>query len=139
MGQFGVGLRAIVARVRRMERREKRKREPNRPVGVVPSPFMSGQAGRSGHPKGDPISDRRLFGSNRQHINRYIFAAKATFVEAHAATRRGEQRVILAQAHIHARIDAGAALTDDDVARNDGFAAKFLNAKATAGRIATIA
>jgi hypothetical protein len=88
---------------------------------------------------GNPISDRRLFGSNRHHIDRYIFAAKATFVESHAATRRSEQCVILAQAHIHARINAGAALTDDDVARNDGFAAKLLNAKTTAGRIATIA
>lgn len=25
------------------------------PFGVVPSPFLSGQAGRSGHPWGDPI------------------------------------------------------------------------------------
>ena len=139
MGQFGVGLRAMGAHVRRMERREKRKREPNRPVGVVPSPFMSDQTGRSGHPMGNPISDRRLFGSNRHHIDRYIFAAKATFVESHAATRRSEQCVILAQAHIHARINAGTALTDDDVARNDGFAPEFLNAKTTAGGIATIA
>src|SRR3546814_19917436 len=53
--------------------------------------------------------------------------------------RAREQRVILADADIAARIEFGAALAHDDVARNGDFAAELLHAETTACRIATVA
>ena len=76
--------------------------------------------------------DRRLFGCHRKRVNRHIFATLAAFVETHATTRGGEQRVITATADIHARIDACAALTHDDVAGEDSFATKLFDAQTTA-------
>ena len=75
----------------------------------------------------------RLFGSLCHHIYRYIFAAKFAVVEHHAAFGKRKQGVVLANTHIAARIDLGAALTHDNVATDDGFAAEFLHAKATTG------
>src|SRR5690606_27664268 len=51
----------------------------------------------------------------------------------------GKYRVILAHADARTRMPLGAALTRDDVARNHGFTAVFLDAEATTGRIATVA
>ena len=45
----------------------------------------------------------------------------------------------LYSADIHARIDAGAALTHDDVAGQHGFAAELLDAQTTARRVAAVA
>jgi hypothetical protein len=51
----------------------------------------------------------------------------------------GKYRVIAAHAHTIARVHGRAALTDEDVAGNDGFSAEFLHAKTAAGGIATVA
>ena len=101
-------------------------------MGVVPSPFAPDHVRLSGHPKGDPDMDRRLFGCHRNRVNRHVFATLAACVETHATTRGGEQRMISATADIHARIDACAALTHDDVTGEDSFAAEFFDAQTTA-------
>src|SRR5690606_5786259 len=59
--------------------------------------------------------------------------------EGHSAVDQREDRVILAQAHTRARMPLGAALADDDVAGDDGFAAELLDAETAAGGIATVA
>src|SRR3546814_19673990 len=56
-----------------------------------------------------------------------------------AAVGGREQRVVLADPDIDARIDLGPALTHDNVADDHVLTAEFFHAKATAGRIATIA
>src|SRR3546814_20202304 len=56
-----------------------------------------------------------------------------------AAVGGREQRVVLADPDIDARIDLGPALTHDNVAADHVLTAEFFHAKATAGRIATIA
>jgi hypothetical protein len=73
-----------------------------------------------------------LFGRRSCHVDRHIFAAKFTSVEAHTARDEREQSVVLAKANSCARINLGAALTDDNVATDDAFATEFLNAKAAA-------
>lgn len=52
---------------------------------------------------------------------------------------QGEERVVLAHANVHARVDAGAALTNDDVAGNDGLAAEDLYSAALTGTVTTVA
>lgn len=75
---------------------------------------------------------RPLFRSFGHHINRHIFAAELAIMETHATVRGSEQRVVFTHANIHARIYAGAALTNDDVTTDDFLATEFLYAKATA-------
>jgi hypothetical protein len=53
-------------------------------------------------------------------------------VETHTARDEREQSVVLAKANACARINLGAALTDDNVATDDAFATEFLNAKTAA-------
>src|SRR3546814_10201435 len=72
-------------------------------------------------------------------VDRYIFAAELAGVEYHAAFAQREQRMVLAHADIAARIDAGAALANDDVAADHFLTAELLNAKALRFRIATVA
>jgi hypothetical protein len=59
--------------------------------------------------------------------------------EFHLAVNKGEDRVVAAETHIGARIPLGAALTDQDVAGNDGLAAELLDAEAAALGIAAVA
>ena len=50
-----------------------------------------------------------------------------------------KQRMVLADADVDARVELGAALADDDVARDDGFAAVDFYAQAFRFRVATVA
>jgi hypothetical protein len=73
----------------------------------------------------------RLFGSLRKHVYRHVFAAKLAFMESHNAFRSREQGVILAHANVGTSMEAGAALTHDDVAADHILAAELLHTKAT--------
>src|SRR3546814_10580142 len=57
----------------------------------------------------------------------------------HMAVGGGEQGVILAHADVLAGMHLGAALADDDIARNDGLAAELLDAEALGLGVATVA
>src|SRR3546814_9903881 len=80
-----------------------------------------------------------LFGCRHNCVYRAELSAELALVEGHAAFDEREQRVILADADIAARIEFGAALAHEDVARNGDFAAELLHAETTACRIATVA
>lgn len=58
--------------------------------------------------------------------------AGAVFVEEHLTSAQGEQGVIFAHAYVRASGPASAALTNDDVARDDSLATEFFHAKAFA-------
>src|SRR5690606_12075785 len=58
--------------------------------------------------------------------------------ELHLAVGGGEEGVIAAHADVDAGVNAGAALTDDDVARQNLLAAKALDAKAFAFGVASV-
>jgi len=60
-------------------------------------------------------------------------------MKLYAALNEREQSMIRTQTNISARPDACAALTHENVAREDSFAAVFFHAKTTSGRIATVA
>src|SRR5258708_31331451 len=60
-------------------------------------------------------------------------------MEFHRAGDFGEDRVIAADADMPAGMELGAALADDDVARDHGLAAELLDAEAAARRIAPVA
>jgi len=59
-------------------------------------------------------------------------------IEAHASVDQGEDGVVAAEADILARDKLGAALPNNDIARDDGFAAKFLNAEPFADAVAPV-
>src|SRR5690606_13978984 len=60
-------------------------------------------------------------------------------LERHGAGNEGIDGMVDADTDARARMPFGAALADDDVARNYGFAAELLDAEASASRIATVA
>ena len=60
-------------------------------------------------------------------------------LELHVPIDDGEDRVIAAEADVGARLPAGAALAEDDVAGDDGLAARLLDAEAPAFGIAAVA
>ena len=63
----------------------------------------------------------------------------ATFlVEEHPAIDEREKRVVPAATDAQARMDLGAALTDDDVSSDHSLAAEFFHAEALAAGIATV-
>src|SRR3546814_13765124 len=80
-----------------------------------------------------------LFGCRHNCVYRAELSAELALVEGHAAFDEREQRVILADADIAARIEFGAALAHEDVARNGDFAAELLHAETTALRIPPVA
>src|SRR4051812_43804540 len=80
-----------------------------------------------------------LFGGDCHNVDRHVLAALLAIVESDAAAGERKEGVILAEADIGARIDAGAALADDDVAADHFLAAELLHAEATASRITTVA
>jgi len=59
---------------------------------------------------------RRLFFVSSSLVNRNLLPILAQTLEADHAVRLGEQGVVAAAAHIHAGVDMGAALADQDVA-----------------------
>jgi len=64
--------------------------------------------------------------------------AAAIFVETDVAIHKGENGVILAKADTAAWDPLGAALAEDDVASDDGFTAKFLDAQTLALAVSTV-
>ena len=62
----------------------------------------------------------------------------ATAIEFHAAIDEGEDGVIAAETDVAAGQELGAALADDDIAGDDGFAAEFLDAEALADAVAPV-
>ena len=81
--------------------------------------------------QGQPVIGCPLFGCLR-HVDRDIFAAEFTEVEAHAARDEREQGVIPAQTNAGTRVHPGPALADDDIAADHFLTAKLLDAKAAA-------
>ena len=63
----------------------------------------------------------------RNHVD--LFALGALVVELDRAFNQREQRVVAADADVVARVDARAALANDDVARDHDFAAELLDAE----------
>lgn len=63
----------------------------------------------------------------------------AVLVELDVAVRQGEQGPVPADADVHARVELGSALTDNDGAGADGFAAETLHAKTLALAVASVA
>ena len=74
-----------------------------------------------------------------QRSNAYIRFTFAFFAEGNRAVNQCEERVILADTDIAARIDLGAALADDDRAALGVLTAEQLDAETAACRIATVA
>ena len=67
----------------------------------------------------------------RKHRNKC--AAFQTFMKGHVSFGGCKDRVVTTKANTLARPPLGAALTHDDVARNDDFSTELLHAKATTG------
>ena len=76
-----------------------------------------------------------LLGGLRHRENRNKGPAFKAFVELHIAFDGCKDRVIRAHADAVARPHLGAALTKDDVARNDNFAAILLDAQTASGAV----
>src|SRR5262245_38872340 len=94
---------------------------------------------RRAAPLQTPIDRERLFGGERRrrsHVD--LDLAAAALAERHDAVGGGEQRVVAADADIVTGVHLGAALTDQDVAREDLLAAEALHTQPLALRIAAV-
>jgi len=80
-----------------------------------------------------------LFSGFRLWQDRNKRAVFQTLVKGHGTVNGCKDRVILAHAHAFGRPELGAALTHDDVAGDDSFAAIFLYAQTTPSGVATVA
>src|ERR1700722_5978113 len=81
-----------------------------------------------------------LFGCGLRHrLHRYVNPASALGAELDASVHQREQRVVLAEADIAARMPLGAALARQDVAGYHAFAAEGLDPEALAVGIAAVA
>src|SRR5262245_47546916 len=65
-------------------------------------------------------------------------ATAAPLAELHGTADEREQGVVAAAAHAGARVEVGAALADDDLARVDDLAAEALDAEALGVGVATV-
>src|SRR5690606_7819048 len=83
---------------------------------------------------GEVLTDRS--GSNNTDESTVEFTFN---FELHKAIGFGEQGVVFAQAHVHAWVKLGAALTHDDATGIDGLAAEHFNAETLGVGIATVA
>ena len=63
-------------------------------------------------------------------VNRSLLTILAQALEAQHAVRGGEQGVVAADAHVHAGVNVGAALTDQDVAGLDKLTIRALGTQA---------
>ena len=70
--------------------------------------------------------------------NRIDVDATTGPIESHVAIDQGENGVVAAKADVLARHELGPALANNDIACNDGFAAKSLNAESLAYAVATV-
>src|SRR5439155_405030 len=107
----------------------------------IPSPLdwnPSGSAGSTGCRR--TKMSRRLFGRSLRHrLHRHEDPAFGFGTELDAAGGQCEQRVVLAQADILARMPFGAALAGDDVAGQYRFAAENLQPQALTVGVAAVA
>ena len=87
---------------------------------------------------GNPVGYPMLFGRLRHNLDRAELSAKLAVVEHDATIDEREQGMVLAHAHVAARIEFGPALTHEDVAGNGFLPAELLDAEATTGRITTV-
>ena len=78
-------------------------------------------------------------GGDRRREHVHLDLAAGALAERHDAVGGGEQGVVAADADILAGIHLGAALTDQDVARQDFLAAEALHAEPLAVGIAAVA
>lgn len=85
--------------------------------------------------QGNSCEPQRLVGG--LGFRSYIDTAAFT-VEEYAAVHQGENGVVTAHAHALAGVPLGAALADDDVARDYFLAAEFFHAEALAAGVATV-
>jgi hypothetical protein len=69
---------------------------------------------------------------------RYVRTVFATFFEFYYAVGQGEQGMVLANAHVSARMVSGTPLTNDDITGNDGLATINLHTQSLAMRFATV-
>src|SRR5687768_17067064 len=113
-------------------------------MGPVPS---AGSGARPGQRKGElslPSEFRgrkKLFGGFDdfgERLDRNVGAAFLFRLEGGAAGHQRENRVVAAEADVVAGAPLGAALADDDVARDDELAAEFFHAEAFSGGIAAV-
>ena len=106
-------------------RAKKRKREAGSLPGSITLLFQAG---------GYPMAARAtaLFSCVRYRHDRYVLTVVALLAELDFTFNLGKKRVVFAHADVRARIPFGAALTDDDVTRNDVFATELFHAKAFA-------
>src|SRR4051812_29798878 len=81
---------------------------------------------------------RRGFGHGCA-LDRYVGPAENRLAEFDLTLDQGEQGVVLADTDIGAGMELGAALAHDDVAGDDAFTTELLDAKTTAGAVATVA
>src|SRR4029453_6310484 len=87
---------------------------------------------RRAAPPRNPIGRERLFGGDRRREHVHLDLAARALAERHDAVGGGEPGVVAADADILAGIHLGAALADQDVAREDLLAAEALHAQALA-------
>ena len=92
-------------------------------------------------PAGDRGDDRREFDAIAMALRRHFridIDAPTVAVKAHLAIDEGENGVIATETDALARVPLGPALTDDDIAGDDGLTAEFLHAAALAIRVASV-
>src|SRR6185437_14465231 len=80
-----------------------------------------------------------LLRSGRQRSDGHMDFALRAAGELHLAIHQGKDRVVAAEADIGAGVPFGAALADEDVASEHGFAAELFDAEAPAFRVAPVA
>src|ERR1044071_6022289 len=80
--------------------REHEKREPGRPVSLLRWSVRT-RVALVGNPAGCPM----LLGCHRHDLDRAEFAAELAVAEGHAAVREREEGMVLADAHVRARIE----------------------------------
>src|SRR4051812_18752716 len=85
-----------------------------------------------------PVARGALLRGRGHRLDVDVGAAQCRF-EGNVALDQGEDRVVAAEAYILAGPPLGAALTNDDVARDHGLAAVLLDPQALARRIAAVA
>ncbi len=80
-----------------------------------------------------------LFGCHgHDRVDRDVLATQLALVKRNAALNEREQRMILAKTNVSAWPDAGAALTNENIASQCMFAAELLYAEATTRRITAV-
>ncbi|CAH2600233.1 protein of unknown function [Rhodovastum atsumiense] len=97
-------------------------------AGAAPTPGKRGACGRA-----------PLLGGHRQRRHRDMHAVVGLALEGDVAVDQREDGVVAAEADIAARLPAGAALAEDDVACHHRLATGLLEAEAPAFRIAPVA